>query len=141
VNTGAGQEAFLTAFKGSFVGILRWAQFEALWARLAEDAASGWYVYALSEPPPQAPLGPVGFRDFLSGLSKRLRQAMRDDRCGFVYVDDFEQPGFVKIYRPERMGCGIATSPIMPGWVLSKITPAVLAVPSPRSRFTRFMRR
>ncbi len=43
---------FRTAFKGSFSGILRWHQLDALWERMRADAQGGWYLYAVGEAPP-----------------------------------------------------------------------------------------
>ena len=49
---------YLSAFKGSFLNMLRWPQFEALWDTLRAQSAAGWYVYAIGETPPSQPATP-----------------------------------------------------------------------------------
>ena len=47
---------YLETFKGRFAGIMRWPQLDALWATLRRDAADDWYIYAVGEAPPAAPV-------------------------------------------------------------------------------------
>jgi hypothetical protein len=63
--TGAGQAhdtPYLRACNGLLRGVLRWHDFDALWARL-QDRNDGGYLYVVGEPPPTTPashdLGPA----------------------------------------------------------------------------------
>lgn len=130
-------EVFLSAFNGGFSGVLRWPQFDVLWQNLAQDAAGGWYIYAVGEAPPQAPAMAEAMRRFLNESSALLRREHAEDYCGIVYADSLTSPTFVKIYDPHNLGavCGTSGAPILPGWVLSKLPPVDLsAIRAPASR-------
>jgi hypothetical protein len=129
---------YLVAFKGSFINMLRWPQFDALWESLRSQADAGWYVYAVGEPPPAQPANGQQVRDFLDHLKVLLRHEHEEDYCGIVYADDAHDPSFVKIYDPNNLGvsCGFSEQPPLPGWVLSKLAPCDLpaALPPPANR-------
>jgi len=131
-------EAFLRAFRGSFTSALRWHQLDALWEVLRADANGGWYLYAVGEPPPEAPADAVQVRRFIEEIDALLRREHDEDYCGIVYADDRERPAFVKIYDPNNLGvvCGFSDSPPLPGWIMSKLRPVDLpaAQPAPRNR-------
>lgn len=119
---------FLTAFNGSFVGILRWPQLDEFWNVLRADAGGGWHVYALGEPPPTAPASAADVARFIDEIGPMLRREYTEDHCGVVYVDDLAHPTFVKIYDPHNLGvvCGYSDNPPLPGWILSKLAPVDL---------------
>ena len=54
-----------------------------------------------------------------------MRNEHKEDYCGIVYVDDPEEPGFLKIYDPGNLGmvCGSSEAPPLPGWTLSRVAP------------------
>ncbi|MBK1644680.1 hypothetical protein CKO25_08455 [Thiocapsa imhoffii] len=132
------EDPYLRAFRGSFTATLRWPQFDALWARLAERADAGWFLYAVGEPPPTAPTDAAGVLTFLTEIAHVLRHEHREDYCGIVYADDLSVPSFVKIYDPHHLGgaCGSSTSPPLPGWIMSLIAPVDLPStrPPPQQR-------
>jgi len=136
-------DPFLTAWRGSFTGILRWSQLEALWTRIRARAHEGWYIYAVGEPPPTEPAAPQSLARFLVEIDSLLRSEHREDYCGIVYADDPEQPSLVKIYDPGKLGavCGTSGQPPLPGWVLSLMPPVDLQVtaspPAGRRRWWR----
>ena len=129
---------YLAAFGGGFHGILRWPQLDGLWARLQARAGDGWYVYAVGEPPPDAPVSAQVFRRFISEMDALLRKDHDEDYCGVVYVDDPASPAFVKIYDPNHLGssCGSSGLLVLPGWTLSLLPPVDLprALPQTGSR-------
>ncbi len=131
-------EAFLRAFRGSFTSALRWHQLDALWEVLRADADGGWYLYAVGEPPPEAPADAVQVCRFIEEIDALLRREHDEDYCGIVYADDRERPAFVKIYDPNNLGvvCGFSDNPPLPGWIMSKLRPADLpaAQLAPRNR-------
>ncbi len=129
---------YLAAFSGGFHGILRWPQLDALWERLGARAGDGWYVYAVGEPPPEAPATAQALRRFVSEMDGLLRKDHDEDYCGVVYVDNPDSPRFVKIYDPNHLGssCGSGGPRILPGWTLSLMPPVDLphALPQTGSR-------
>lgn len=130
---------FLAQFKGSFTSALRWPQFDALWAWLAEHA-EGWYVYQVGQAPPTAPAEASQLNTFLVELDALLKREHDEDYCGIVYADDLAAPGMIKIYDPNNLGvvCGYSDNPPLPGWVLSRIPPVDLGValqPAARKRW------
>lgn len=128
-----GQDDFLAAFRGSFTGVLRWPQLDALWDTLKQDAGGGWYVYAIGEPPPAAPVSAEELQRFIDEVDELLRRDHGEDYCGIVYADDLSAPGFVKIFDPHNLGvsCGYSDNPPLPGWILSKLPPVDLQAPAP----------
>lgn len=137
-------DPFLAAFRGSFTAALRWPQLDALWARLAERADAGWYLYAVGETPPVQPAEALRVRAFIGELDALLRAEHREDYCGIVYADDLACPAFVKVYDPHHLGvsCGSSTNPPLPGWVLSLLPPVDLpAARAPANNRRRWWRR
>lgn len=119
---------FLTAFRGSFIGILRWPQFDELWEKLQSMADGAWYIYAIGEAPPSAPASALEFKTFLTEINQLVRKEHQEDYCGVVYVDDKTNPSFVKIFDPNNLGvsCGFSENPPLPGWIISRLQPVDL---------------
>jgi hypothetical protein len=131
---------YLQAFNGSFTSALRWHHLDALWQTLREDAAGGWYIYAVGEAPPTQVSEPQQVVTFIEEVDKLLRAEHNEAYCGIVYADDLQQPGFVKIYDPNNLGvsCGYSDNPPLPGWIMSKLRPVDLAatlLPKNRKRW------
>ncbi|MBI3775186.1 MAG: hypothetical protein HY273_06480 [Gammaproteobacteria bacterium] len=124
---------YLTAFNGSFAGMLHWSQLDDLWTVLRNDAAGQWYLYAVGEPPPAAPANAGQVERFITEINQLLRRDHQEDYCGVVYVDELLQPRFVKIYDPHHLGvsCGFSNNPPLPGWVMSKLAPVDLQLQGP----------
>lgn len=136
-----GRERFLPAFRGSFTSTLRWHQFEALWELLRQNP-SGWYVYAVGEPPPESQSSEKQLIRFLQEIEALLRREHDEDYCGIVYADDLARPGFIKIFDPNNLGvsCGYSDNPPLPGWILSRLKPVDLPSsmqPAGRKRWWR----
>ncbi|RMG30976.1 MAG: hypothetical protein D6721_02515 [Gammaproteobacteria bacterium] len=133
-------DPFLEAFRGSFSGVLRWPQLDALWDRI-RARPEGWYIYAVGEAPPTAPADPDKLEAFIREVDALLRREHEEDYCGIVYTDSFETPAFVKIFDPNNLGvsCGFSDNPPLPGWILSRIPPVDLPnspiVPGNRKRW------
>lgn len=117
--------AYLQACNGLLRGILRWPELDTVWERLRHRNDGGWYIYAVGQPPPTAPATRDEFERFLLEVDRRLRDEHKDDYCGIVYVDDPDEPGFLKIYDPGNLGlvCGSSAAPPLPGWTLSRVAP------------------
>ncbi|MEE8378948.1 MAG: hypothetical protein V3R49_01045 [Gammaproteobacteria bacterium] len=131
-------DPFIEQFRGSFVSMLRWPQWDTLQETLRKNAGAGWYAYAIGETPPESPLTADQMNTFLNEIHDLLRKEHEEDYCGIVYADDAENPTFVKIYDPNNLGvtCGFSNSPPLPGWTLSLIPPCDLehALPPPGNR-------
>ncbi len=130
---------FVQAFRGSFTSALRWRQLDALWDRVRERADRGWYLYAVGEPPPDAPADADSVRRFIDELDALLRAEHQEDYCGIVYADDLDDPTFIKVYDPNNLGmvCGSSGGPPpLPGWILSLLPPEDLShgIPLPGGR-------
>ena len=131
-------DPFLAKFKGSFVSMMRWPQLDELWATLRQQADAGWYIYAIGETPPTAPVDAAQLEAFIDEVDALLRREHEEDYCGIVYVDDRHAPSLVKIYDPNNLGvsCGFSAQPPLPGWTLSLLPPCDLqaAMPPPGNR-------
>lgn len=124
---------FLKRFQAGSTGVLHWNDLDAVWARLREQADDHWYIYAVGDAVPQAPVPADDFRRFLEEVDHLLRQDHDEDYCGIVYVDDRDAPSFVKIFDPNHLGasCGSSGLRILPGWVLSRVPPVDLQAAMP----------
>jgi len=134
----ASEPTFLTAFRGRFVGVLRWEQLDTLWAALLARADLGWHVYHVGDPPPEVPFEAEQLRRVVEGLNTLLRQDHEHDYCGIVYTDSLTEPNFVKVFDPNHLGnsCGSCGTTVLPGWILSLLPPTDLqaALPPPNNR-------
>ncbi len=132
-------DPYLSAFRGSFVSMLRWPQLDELWHNLRRDGSKKWYAYAIGELPPSATLSDDELVRFITEIDALLRREHDEDYCGIVYVDDRDDPRFIKIYDPNNLGsvCGSSGAPPpLPGWTLSTLPPTDLraAFPLPGNR-------
>lgn len=130
-------DPFLTAFHGTFHGVLRWPQLDKLWQQINSEGGN-WFVYAVGETPPDKPLVGANLQNVIHELDELLHQEHEEDYCGIVYADSLETPTFVKVFDPNNLGstCGSSGNPPLPGWIISKIQPINLpsAMPQPGNR-------
>jgi len=119
---------FIQKFHGGLSGILRWPQLAQLWQTLRGNAGKHWFIYAVGEVPPAEHSSARQLDKFITEIDALLRKEHQEDYCGIVYVDDREDPSFIKIYDPSNLGvaCGISDNPPLPGWVLSLQPPVDL---------------
>ena len=131
----AAAASFEALYRGNLKGLLQWRQFEDLWARL-RAAPEGWYVRDFADGAiPESPLSGEEFLAFLDEAEAFLRRRHREDYCGFIYLDEFERPGIIKVFDPKKMGssCSCSTEPVPPRWTISRQKPELAAdrVPPP----------
>ncbi len=135
--------SFEIAWGGSFFGVLRWPDLDRLWVEVL--GAGSWYLYTLTEPPPQHPADGKALESFLSCLDQQLRPGQNSEYCGFVFVDSREDTTLIKVFNPSELGCSAGRcneAPRLPTWVLSRsqpvdLTPAV----EPPGFWSRLLRR
>jgi len=119
------ESTYVKMFRGAFINMLRWKQFDALWERLHHEQ-NDWYVYELEAEVPEQTLEKTQWKAFLDAFSIKIREQHGEDYCGIVYVDNPEHPTYIKIYDPNNLGvvCGISDMPPpLPGWILSQEPP------------------
>jgi len=130
-------QEFLTRMNGTFHGVLKWTALDALWARVRANP-QGWYVSLVGVEPSQQAMTAAALDTFVGEVDSLLRREHEYDYCGIVYVDDPEQPTFIKIFDPHNLGssCGSSGLRIPPRWVLSRVPPALIVdeAPLPNSR-------
>lgn len=121
---------YLRAFRGSFTGILRWEKLDVFWENVIQHSDQQWYLYEIGKQVPQQPVTQKRLQVCIRKIDKIIRQQHKEDYCGLVYVDDFSQPTFVKIYDPNNLGkvCGFSEQAPLPGWIFSKIAPIDLLI-------------
>jgi hypothetical protein len=130
---------FISRYRGYFRSMLRWNELDTLWQQLRQTPEKSWYIYAVGETPPQQPVEHAQLEHFIEQIDELLRREHDEDYCGIVYVDNVENPGYIKIYDPHNLGsvCGPGFGPPpFPGWILSLLAPADLnvAFPPPANR-------
>ncbi len=132
---------FYQAFRGRFSSLLRWEDLDVLWDVVRRRAGDGWYLYAIGMPPPQQPASAAQVDKFIDCVSALLRADHDEEYCGIVYVDDKDDPGFIKIFDPNHLGvsCGFSRNPPMPGWIMCRVPPKPLedtrVLPAQRQRW------
>lgn len=131
-------DPFVQRFRGMFSGVMRWEQLDEVWQTVKQQIDDEWYVYAVGETPPTETSKGEDVLRFVDEVDALLRKEHEEDYCGIVYVDDMQQPGFIKIFDPNNLGvsCGFSDNPPLPGWVMSKMKPSDLpsAFPPPKGR-------
>ena len=122
------ENPFYSAFRGHFTSLLRWDDLDAFWKVVRENAAAGWYVYAIGEPAPVQPSTAEQVNNFLNEVDALLRKEHQEDYCGIVYTDSKTEPSMIKIFDPNNLGvqCGFSDNPPLPGWVMSRLPPVAL---------------
>ncbi len=134
------EQEFLRAFNGRLIALRRWEDLARFWETL-EQQPNGWYLYAVGESPPTAPIDAQRLHTFILEIDALLRRDHDEAYCGIVYADDHTHPTFVKIYDPNNLGasCGSSGVRVLPGWILSRVPPADLqaafAPPANRRRW------
>ncbi|MFN4263936.1 MAG: hypothetical protein ACK4IT_10095 [Thioalkalivibrionaceae bacterium] len=123
--------SFMDSYDGRLRGALQWADFDRLWQRLAERADDGWYVYAVGEPVPVAPVARADWLRALDAVAALLRKDHDESYCGIVFADSLDAPTFVKVFDPNNLGasCGSSGVRVLPGWVFSRVPPVHLQPP------------
>jgi len=130
--------SYVQNFRGGFYGVLRWPQLDLLWSQLRSQDNPQWYIYAVGESPPEQISTTSEMNQFIDEIDALLRKEHKEDYCGIVYVDNKENPQFIKIYDPNNLGvvCGFSDNPPLPGWTISIDKPVDLnvAIPPPNNR-------
>lgn len=129
---------FIDKFQGCFSGILRWHQLDELWLQI-QDMKENWYVYQIGEQVPEEVSSAEQLANFIHHLNQLLHTDHGKDYCGIVYVDNKQQPSFIKVYDPNHLGSSCGSSgapPPLPGWTISLEHPCdlQLAFPLPANR-------
>ncbi len=118
---------FLRLFNGDHLGVLKWEQLDALWARLRADADGQWYLITHREALPDKPASRDALARFLDHIDGIIRRHQDPVYCGFVFVDRRDDPSLIKIFNPKLLGCGGGPpggGPSMPAWMISRVQPS-----------------
>lgn len=133
--------AFHHHYQRYFTGILQWSQLDDLWERV-KAYPQDWFIYVTTESPPTLPVDTETLFRFIETTDRFLRQTHEHDYCGIVYTNDRTMPTMIKIFDPYHLGasCGSCGTVIMPRWVLTKIPPQPLEIPTslPQHWWQRF---
>ena len=114
---------FAERFNGKFWGVLRWTQYDSIFAKVAETP-EGWYVWHTPDPVPSAPCTADGMTALFRRFDEKFATERARDSLGFVYVDDMEAPTFIKVFDPMKMGgCGGGGKAKPPEWLLTTMPP------------------
>ena len=123
------QAPFMRLYQGYFRNLLKWEELDQLWQTLRSRPEQPWYVYAVGESLPEAPIDGQSMAHFIEEIDILLHQEHDYNYCGIVYVDSVDAPSLIKIYDPNNLGssCGSGSlPPPLPGWVLSQLAPVEL---------------
>ena len=117
--------AFKTAFKSKFFGVLKWDQLDDLWLKVKATSKQGWFIYAVGEEPPTEITQGKDIDMFIDKLDVLLRREHDEAYCGIVYANDLTNPSYIKVFDPNHIGtsCSVGQDAPLPGWIISKIPP------------------
>ncbi len=115
---------YLAEFRGRFVGVMRWDDYRDLMTKLA-DNPQDWFLYDTTASLPSTTLPAEKFISEIEKIKAIITEQHQEKYCGIVYVDDLQNPSFVKIFHPNNLGksCGSSEHPPIPQWLLSKNQP------------------
>jgi len=128
------EHPYFILFKGRFTGVLRWEQLDNLWEKvLASD--EGWYIYSVGDTPPEKILSKEELNKLIPELDTLLRKDHGEDYCGIVYINDKENPSFIKVFDPNNLGSSCSMSNILPlpSWIISTLKPINLPDAMPQT--------
>ena len=128
------EHPYFTRFKGRFTSVLRWEQLDDLWRKvLASDKS--WYIYSVGDEPPVAALSKDALKKFIPELDTLLHKDHDEDYCGIVYIDDKEEPSYIKVFDPNNLGssCSMSDIPPLPSWIISTLKPINLPDAMPQT--------
>ncbi len=137
------ENPFYSAFRGHFTSLLKWEDLDMFWQTMRQNAAAGWYVYAIGESVPAQASTTEQLNHFIDRIDALLRKEHEEDYCGIVYTDSKTDPTMIKIFDPNNLGaqCGFSDNPPLPGWVISLLPPQPLEnrsyLPEGRRRWWR----
>ena len=122
INAPLPETDFWRAYGGRFQGLLKWEDFDALFARLAASGGD-WFVF---DPAGDAPAAPVA--DLAAALDEAracVEQVRKRSYCGAVFADDIGNPSYIKVFDPYKMGgvCGGSGDRVLPRWIFSRLRP------------------
>ena len=128
---------------GFFKGIRHWHEFDAFWQQLETLNDGNWFIYDTNKQPPTETVNFSEFSEFLKLTNQLLHKEHQEEYCGIVYVDNRDNPEFIKIYDPSNLGvvCGFSDNPPLPGWIISRLTPCDLHKPAPVSLWKKYLHR
>lgn len=134
---------YIIASRGSFKGIRHWHELDNFWNHLKKLNDGKWYIYDSNQTPPENTVSIDDFSSFIKKTDHLLRKQHQEDYCGIVYVDNIDNPEYIKIYDPANLGvvCGYSDNPPLPGWILSRLTPCDLHKKEPISLWKKCLHR
>jgi len=115
---------FWNAYRGRFFGILNWPDVDTFWTRLSSTPGD-WFVFTPEQPAPDTAKTGAELAETLTKAQALINSRRDVSHCGAIYVDDLENPAFIKVFDPAAMGssCNISGIPILPRWIISRIKP------------------
>lgn len=128
-------KSYRDSFSGYFAGIIPWEKFDSLWDQLKKEPEN-WYIFQPDSDasPPEKTLTKAEFLSKLDEIDVFLHDQQYADYCGCVYVDSTQDPRFIKVFHPRKMGSGCSLGGdnhqvILPWWTISKVKPEKMSVP------------
>ncbi len=116
---------YLDKFQSRFIGVMQWDDCHALFDTLTAKPENDWYLYDTTAALPSETIDAKHLATQLQSIKSIIQDEHQERYCGIVYVDDLNNPNFVKIFHPNNLGksCGSSEHPPIPQWLLSKIPP------------------
>ena len=104
---------FTDAFRGRFTSVMRWHQLDEFWESFKPQVDDKWFVYAVGQTPPETTTSKEKVLHFIDEIDTLLHEDHDEDYCGIVYIDNKEEPSYIKIFDPNNLGisCGPSAVP------------------------------
>lgn len=124
---------FLKLFHADHLGVIKWSHLDQHWQNL-RNSDQNWYLYTQGEPIAKQTASKASLDAFLTLIDHKIRKHQDPLYCGFVFVDQRENPRLFKIFNPKLLGCGSGhcnTGPKIPHWMISSLLPVELLPEEP----------
>ena len=126
------QSEFWRQYSGRASGILHWPDMDAFWQQL-QQTNGDFYVFDPDEDAPGKPLSGAALQASFAEAKALVYSRRNQPISGAVYVDNHDDPGFIKVFDPGNMGssCNCSTGAAMPRFIFSRAKPESLPLAPP----------
>ncbi len=125
-------DPYWKTYMGRFFGILDWGEADALLGALKSGTGAGagdWYLFDTDRPCPETTASQPELAGALDDNLALLADFRDRTVCGTLYVDDRQDPSFIKMFDPYRMGSscgGTGANTVIARWIVSRAKPSPL---------------
>lgn len=123
------KNSFLTSYQqDNLLPVTDWKALDDFWANLSDISGQGWYLYTVSELPPEVSATEDQVQEFIVHIDTLLHKEQSGGPCRCVFTDNIDAPSFIKVLDPLKVDsiASDSNNQIPAGWTLSLSQPVEL---------------